>query len=448
MLLPYPFFLGLNTWREQNWLVLGFAVFTGGLAFVSLLMTSSRAAWGALSIALGCWFLWALVGRIVQWSTPLSSRDFLSQPRLFAFLIVLLGGLAVIFLIKFPGGIDALFNSIPGAGDGGSRLNLYKNSLPLLQDFIFTGGGLGAFAGLYSRYVLVIPYFFFGYSHNLFLDVALEQGIFGILAFLAIFTGSVWLLIKDKQFQSFHWAVLASLIVVGLHGLLDDALYGERGTPLLFLSISLALAVIQNRSSNLKVSSASITFKYGNWHRRSLAGGGIALVLILFIFGRPLLANWYADLGAVQMARLELKGFPPGNWEIGDLVIELASAERLFDRAIQISPKNHTALYRLGLIAMIRRDYPVAINHLEKAFDEDSKNRGIQKNLGYSYVWTGQFDLAAHLLQAVPEARNEMDVYTWWWRTQGRNDLASNAAQMMQIMDIKSVSPSGAVQKP
>ena len=46
-----------------------------------------------------------------------------------------------------------------------------------------------------------------------------------------------------------------------------------------------------------------------------------------------------------------------------------------------------------------------------------------------------------NLLQAIPETGEEMKVYNWWWETQGRNDLAFNAANMVQIFELNSFKP-------
>ena len=63
----------------------------------------------------------------------------------------------------------------------------------LAGDFPFTGGGLGAFSGLYSTYILVIFVPLFTYSHNFFLDVAVEQGWFGLAALVVMLVGSAGL---------------------------------------------------------------------------------------------------------------------------------------------------------------------------------------------------------------------------------------------------------------
>ncbi|MEK7327524.1 MAG: hypothetical protein AAB217_19945, partial [Chloroflexota bacterium] len=59
-------------------------------------------------------------------------------------------------------------------------------------------------------------------------------------------------------------------------------------------------------------------------------------------------------------------------------------------------------------------------------------HRGVRKVLGYAYVWQGQLDRAAALLSDIPEAKSEMDTYSWWWGTQGRDDLAAQAAAMVE----------------
>jgi thioredoxin-like negative regulator of GroEL len=74
-------------------------------------------------------------------------------------------------------------------------------------------------------------------------------------------------------------------------------------------------------------------------------------------------------------------------------------------------------------------DFGAAATHLEAAYQSDKSDRGVNKALGYDYVWQGQLDRALPLLAAIPEARDELNVYTWWWGTQGRDDLAERAAQ-------------------
>ena len=68
-------------------------------------------------------------------------------------------------------------------------------------------------------------------------------------------------------------------------------------------------------------------------------------------------------------------------------------------------------------------------------------HRGIIKSLGYSYLWSGDFQNAQVLLTQIPEAEQELDVYTWWWDTQGRNDLSENASLALEKLSLVTPEP-------
>ncbi|MCA9999597.1 MAG: tetratricopeptide repeat protein, partial [Anaerolineales bacterium] len=113
-------------------------------------------------------------------------------------------------------------------------------------------------------------------------------------------------------------------------------------------------------------------------------------------------------------------------------VAELEPAAALLAHALDLDATNVTAQYRLGLIAMLNRDYETAVAHLEIAHQRDPNHRGITKNLGYSYIWLGDLAQARTLLANICEVEQEMGVYVWWWRQQGRPDLSGRAAQMRE----------------
>jgi tetratricopeptide (TPR) repeat protein len=81
-------------------------------------------------------------------------------------------------------------------------------------------------------------------------------------------------------------------------------------------------------------------------------------------------------------------------------------------------------------------DFQKAVSFLEAALKADKTHRGIVKNLGYSYLWLGQYDQAQVLLERLPEARLELTAYAGWWKIQGRNDLAAKAAWMSKHLSL------------
>ena len=258
-----------------------------------------------------------------------------------------------------------------------------------------------------------------------------------------------WLLItRPSQSRSstgqgdlLRWAILTGLMVASLHGLVSDVLYGNRGTPLLFLFAGLTIAVARPSQQQYSWRVALVGRVSKRAHREGKQQWvmvGIAVVIastaLLYSFHKPLLASWYADLGAVQMARTELAGWPTNKWDDGSNVAALVPTEGLFHQALWLNPNNRTAHHRLGLMAVLRRDFTTAVGHLKRAYQADGDHPGIRKVLGYSHVWSGQLDHAVEVLANIPEARDEMAVYVWWWGIQGRNDLAAHAEDMVERM--------------
>ena len=281
---------------------------------------------------------------------------------------------------------------------------------------------------------MVTPFLLFEYSHNFMLDVALEQSVFGWLAIVLIFGISIIFLVKfiagsrrDSELRIFAEATLTGILVVVLHGLVDDALYGDAGNPLLFLLPGMAIGIVKFSESHLVAKTNQRNFQ--KW----LVLGGVTFVMIgfgLVAWRNPLLGIWHANLGAVSMAKYELTGWPINKWNMNADVSRLEPARERFQRAVKNNPDNRTACHRLGLIALQEGRYSEAQDQLGEAYRIDNNHRGIQKAYGYASVWAGNYDQAAQLLAEIPEAEYELTQYVIWWKRHGRNDLASQAYQI------------------
>jgi lipopolysaccharide biosynthesis regulator YciM len=130
------------------------------------------------------------------------------------------------------------------------------------------------------------------------------------------------------------------------------------------------------------------------------------------------------------MSQVELIGFPTNEWKVPAILPQLDLANASLHAALQADPTNRTANHRLGLISMRRGDFLSAIPYLEKAYQEAPDHRGIIKSLGYCYVWSGNMEKAQIFLSKIPEAKQELAVYVWWWQMQGRDGLSMNASVM------------------
>jgi tetratricopeptide (TPR) repeat protein len=411
-----------------------------GIIIGAFILTLSRGIWLAIAGVVGAWVLWKVLSPLkpgvvpLKWVFPV------------AVLMCLCGLVAFAFI-----GPARLGESVTQSEYGGNtRSELFLRGAYFLEEYPILGGGLNAFPGLYSHYLLVIPRFYFVNSYNLFLDVGIEQGLIGGLAFLLVYIGSVWFgsqaVIKAQSpgMRLLNWLSLSALIVAMVHGMLYDYLYNGAGAFLLFLpaGVSMNSMLHSPGEDEERPAEPSATSKERNIRIRFLilATAGL-LILILVLNVRKVQSIWYANLGAVQMAQVELMGFPTGQWTDPNIVPSLEAAEDSLLTSLQFDPANRTANHRLGLISMLQADFESASRHLETAHKKAPGHRGIIKSLGYCYVWLGDLDRAQSLLSEIPEANDELGVYAWWWNIQGRDDLSEKASLVISRLRSSDIQP-------
>ena len=444
ILVPIPIAISIHYWQERRKVKFILAVGMVIAILVGLFLTSSRGAWISLLTGVGLWLLW----RFSQYLAFKAKKS----PWLIFGLLLLITVLPLVWIISvMPGGIVAMADRIPGLPTGGSRYELSVNTGKLIEDYPFTGGGLRSFPGQYSRYILVIPYFLYAYSHNFYLDVFFEQGLIGGFALLVSIFGAAFVLMeKDKSLTrkpiSF-WlsaAVITSTFVILVQGFVDDPLYGDLGSPLLLLIPGFAILLSFDFFQNEMGEGSNPT---GDNTQSILTKVRFPVVLVLLvllgilIFGKPLLASWYANKGAVEMAKSDLADWPQNQWYANPDVSGLESAQQHFNQAVNLDQSQRTAWHRSGLISAQGRDFDKAQTELERAYLIDPEHRGIKKSLGYVYAWNGEITRAAHLLEGISEAPDEMEVYAWWWRENNEPGLADQAGDLARLLELESSTP-------
>ena len=145
----------------------------------------------------------------------------------------------VILLNRVP--LDQVLEAIStgGAINGwDKREEIWSRALYMIQDFSYTGIGLGTF-GVVGP--VLYPYFLIGpdahipHAHNLFLQVAVDLGLPGLISFLSLYGGSLWLAWTGCQ-RARSWGradekalflgLFAGLVAMGLHGMVDAVTWG------------------------------------------------------------------------------------------------------------------------------------------------------------------------------------------------------------------------------
>ncbi len=394
-----------------------------------LLITNSRGAWVALIVTAVLWGFMALPDRTVR-----------RRVGLMGLAAVIFGLLVTVY---FWPELAQLPYSASLRQTLHSRLALYRNSLYLFPDYLFTGIGLGeVFALIYSRYQLLIPVPFLFYAHQLFLAVGLSLGLPGLAALLWLILAFYRFVYRVEQsgpvspmFPLFRASWLGVTVVFG-HGLSDSPQWAAPGwtMPLLFALLGLTIAVgcsVWLQPDRQVVGVRDPDLVEGR-HRNILISFMVVVIVCLgLFFWRPLLSLGYANLSSLYQSRADLAAA----LDETERRVALEQATTCFDRALRLNPTNPVANRRLGLLALDQRNFGVAIAHFEQAYAREPHNQATLKGLGLAYLWTGQLDSAERLLRQLDPPGNlinELEGWRWWWRTQQRHDLSHYADQMLQ----------------
>ncbi len=208
------------------------------LAMAALLvLTWSRAAY--LALAIGLWLMGALY-----------------RPRVLVPLaMAILAGLVLGASIFGWDQVAQAFESSFLLGGWGKRLELWSRGLHLVARFPLTGVGLDCFVPVTTQ-LYPLPSWAEGrvyHVHNLFLQLAVDLGLPGLLAYLVVLAWSMrqawgaWHGLKRagrREEVLLAAACVASLAVLIVQGLLDVALWGNKGAflPWVVLGLSALLS--------------------------------------------------------------------------------------------------------------------------------------------------------------------------------------------------------------
>lgn len=241
--LPLTALIGLWPQRHTSRIVLvlialgAMSVFLIGV----LMLTQSRSAW--LGVAGGAALLLWLMGR---WGR-----------------VILIGGLAAGIVAAVLLGPDRLWPGTsvqataselgtvftPGLSD---RVEIWSRAIYGIQDFSFTGMGLGTF-----RYIMPVLYPLFivspdvdlGHAHNEWLQAGVDLGLTGLIVFVALQGLSFVLSYRAFRWPlplAVHWmmaGVLAGLVAHSLFGLTDAVALGAKPGIFFWLLLALTAAV-------------------------------------------------------------------------------------------------------------------------------------------------------------------------------------------------------------
>ena len=299
-------------------------------------------------------------------------------------------GVLLVLMPRFPA-----ISSVLGTAE--NRLTLYRNSLYLAGDYLFTGIGLGETFGLvYSRYALLIFVPFLTYSHNLPLAVWLGQGILGLISFIGmiicLYVFSTRVILQGnahKVIDLLFYGALMGATVTLLHGITDARQYTESPwiMPSLFLAFGLTVATGSNANKHLQHRALAETRSWivpiGIGWAFVLLGIGITVTV-----GKTIHALWEVNQGALLETRSDTIIMP----ELDDTEREnlVSQAETHYRAALAIEPGLPNANRRLGNLLIAHDVYAEGLGYLEQAVLAEPDNPAARKGLGLAYTWLGK----------------------------------------------------------
>jgi putative inorganic carbon (HCO3(-)) transporter len=209
--------------RNANWQRFSLLLLTLAATAV-LILTQSRSGWLA-----GVGSLYLLV---VLWTAVLPK----AHPRKRTLLLIsgtfTLLGIITFFLIG-PDQLASFWQdpaqetALGSFGSLGFRQEVWLWTIVMLQDFPFTGIGLGSFQQVIRRLypVMVSPSYAITHAHNVFLQMGVDYGLFGLILYLAligILLTMLWRAARRQpRWRPYALGFAASLLAYHIYGLGD-----------------------------------------------------------------------------------------------------------------------------------------------------------------------------------------------------------------------------------
>jgi hypothetical protein len=370
---------------------------------VAVMLTMSRGAWAGVAAGTAFWVAIRVAPR---------------RRRAMAAAIGMAAALGISLLPIWAFGVN-VFEAV-GAALGGAfirpdRLEIYRNSLTLLND---TGiGGLGPgeqFAVPYSRFALILQVPFVTYPHQLGLHIWLAYGLLGITAWVW-WMGSVVAIVADSARSSpppSFWGAAAGIVATLIHGATDAR---QAADPWTWVPVFLLVGYLQAFRGAFTGSPRSVYWMPA---------------LLAMVFGAGGLMR-LAPIGAAVHTRAGLLQEVRG---ISGLAGDATEAESEYHRALAFNPHHAGAHRRLAFIAADRGEFEAAFKHASIALEEDKQALASRKTAGLMATWAGHVEMGGEILRTVPGAGQELETWAGWWLSRRENDAARNSEQVAAML--------------
>ncbi len=193
-------------------------------------------------------------GALLGTTIGLAALAVLRERRWLWAMVPVLVGLAVLLVLGYgPALAESVLRLDGQSGTLASRLEVWQRGLWMLQDFPFTGVGIGTYNQIaHSLYPFFIaaPEEVVAHSHNTLVQVGVDLGVPGLIAFAALLTGFVIAAVRAYR-STAHAGIQALVSGLGLgmlahqvFGLTDAFILGTKPGVLLWVYIALVFGAL------------------------------------------------------------------------------------------------------------------------------------------------------------------------------------------------------------
>ncbi|MBW2039882.1 MAG: O-antigen ligase family protein [Deltaproteobacteria bacterium] len=371
-----------------------------GLQIFALYLTKSFSGWGSLILACGC-FAFIYLG-------------YVKRPKI-RYLAYSLGGLVLLLALIFAG-LTLKRPDNPFAPIKSNPLVLrvlnWETTIDMIRDEPWVGKGLNTFGLIYPSYqrpgVNIVHH-----SHNTYLQLGVEMGVVGMMAFLWFacwwFWRSLLVLKETEDRESTVW--VGSVMVAGLAFFLHHAFDFEFYLPNVTLAGFAVLALAIGAKANDRVYRIALEGRRKTIFTFLGFAGVVAvsIVLLLQLYGqmhyqratcRLESGSFFANEAALELKRairLDSKN-SQYHHRYGVLLFQKLSRHKEgiseVQEAIRLSPWRHYYHFDLGMMYLISGQEKKGVEEIKRASQLYPLNEEYHQFLRGIYLQRGENNLA------------------------------------------------------
>lgn len=229
----------LSSSRDDNFKKLKIAALVCGV--IALFLTFSR---GAYLGFIGALIFTAILTFI---KAGILSRENLKKTAAFGAVVLITAVIILNFNNPISQRFYATFNLTEGSN--AQRIAIWKESLEIFKNNPLFGIGIGNY--VVEKNILA-DYRDPSNAHNLYLDIAVETGIFGLAAWLILLFGTLWKLSSRANDKRAIFLV-AGLVWFSVHGFFETAIYSPVILPLLLVYLAAGIKSFSDENRNAKI---------------------------------------------------------------------------------------------------------------------------------------------------------------------------------------------------